>query len=305
MLKKLVLLVLVLSLANAASAAAIWYDHNSPAGVPGDNYWSTPQNWSNDIGPGAADTAFIGYNNTTVNAQVTLNSFEGPIYALFTAFSAQTTPANFTGTLEVVDGGFLKIGVNAAANSVRNNGAIYVRDGGRILHQYGNFFEMAFDNGANPIRPGGSILDIDQGGMVSLSRWLTMGRTVATTTKDCHVTVGGVLEIGMQRAMDAADTAGPGYGNIMWYGTSDANQTITIEDGGVVLISGNAQAMAWQRVGTGQIKSGDAVKTQVQVFYYAESSTGAYDDYTKIFVVPEPMTIALLGLGGLFLRRRK
>ena len=36
-----------------------------------------------------------------------------------------------------------------------------------------------------------------------------------------------------------------------------------------------------------------------------ESSAGGPTDYLTVNVVPEPMTIALLGLGGLFLRRRK
>ena len=36
-----------------------------------------------------------------------------------------------------------------------------------------------------------------------------------------------------------------------------------------------------------------------------ESAAGGPTDYLTVNVVPEPMTLALLGLGGLFLRRRK
>ena len=42
-------------------------------------------------------------------------------------------------------------------------------------------------------------------------------------------------------------------------------------------------------------------------YNYQQAAPGAADGwpYAEIHVVPEPMTIALLGLGGLFLRRRK
>ena len=89
--------------------------------------------------------------------------------------------------------------------------------------------------------------------------------------------------------------AGNMAGVVDWSGGGVTDYELTAADSGGNILAGIHFSMDMTPLG--------AAGTSFYVELY-EYGVGTVDDAT-INVVPEPMTIALLGLGGLFLRRRK
>ena len=113
---------------------------------------------------------------------------------------------------------------------------------------------------------------------------------------------------------------GPAWAASDWDHLGPADSTVGVLDTGNlsdIFWKGGYQGYEWiyddlmgPGISTGDIftvdLSGEALGAfQLDLYDYASSTTVPTQSVTGTIIVPEPITIALLGLGGLFLRRRK
>jgi hypothetical protein len=269
--------ILVLSMAMKTSAG-VWnyFDNDS-----GDQKWGTASNWKTvDWSAGQiADTVpnysspqtdvylgFIGYPNVTVIIDGTQAAAQ---------FQWLTIGYNTSGRLDIVSGGQL----NIPGGIVFVGGKAYgTSDAYGVMNVDGAGSRAIAENwliGADG--PGGTagIVNVTNGGMLSLGWWGTSIGTVGTGT------------------LNIADNS-----TAFYYGgglTIGANGKIDVSGTGEFKLFGDQTTLANSLVAASKFY-GNGVASNVAV---------AYDgSYTIVTAIPEPVTMLLLGLGGLFLRKR-
>jgi len=270
MFKKLTILVLVLALTSAASAGTMQW--NSWTGD-----WEDATNWID-----------------------TVTSATGPPAALqFTKISrdaSQTVDVTVNSTTAVA--GKFQMGYGDCTLTVVDE-AILTQDGS---------FEMY--NGST------NLLNIDDGGLLDACQTngiFKLGGAASTTvTVDGTLKVGSAEAEGLTSVIQMGTTAKfGGYGMLKINNTGLVETTeYVINDGtagsagylmlygdGTMVIDGNVVWQTYNYIAAGQVY-GDDVVGNVRADYNSGTDT-------TTIRIPEPATIALLGLGGLLLRKRR
>lgn len=260
--KKLVVLLMIVSMVCAANAAIRYHGSGSWEWIEGDGQ---TEGWQGGV-PGSGDDARLNWGNNIVTLD-----YAAP------AVGSLKIGVDEGGNLVINDGGIMTseswsgIGVTGAVNA-----SMTVNTGG--VANIGGHLWM----GAGPAGNFG-LLDIN-GGTVNVGGNIGLGTINASTasggTAVINVNDGGLLNLHH------------------WSGTTSImdGSVLNINGTGVVVVGGNRVDQANDYFDLGKIASdlGD-----IQAIYTADG------DFTTITAVPEPTTMALLGMGALALLKKK
>lgn len=290
MLKKIYMLIAVLLFVGSASGATLYFD----ADVSSD--FDVAANWDDGSGPWpapgldpasqplAGDWAFIDHATPAlIDASMAENA------------DAVLVGVGANGQLNVTGGSVITWAGDVAAGYSKV-GIINVTGAG-VINALGGGISVAFNNGSN-----GTMVIDGETALATTSNEIIVGRksgvghieitegTLSSTKKDYN---GQSLYI-------SSYPGDPTIG-VNWAKSGTINIT-----GGMLQVHGNITS-----TGTGLLDTYVLTHGLLTGYGSADYSHVIADynvtraNYTTITAVPEPMTIALLGLGGLFLRRRK
>jgi len=288
--KKLISLVLVLAIAGIASAADMYWNSDVSSGA-----WNVASNWklgstaTSSIAtqvPQLGDQAWV---RPSLNGSISA----GPITINVTSTDAVTHRLNMnygTMTLNVQTGAVLTNSGTMAATGwqMYNTTASVVNVDGTLKNERGDATAITVKIGG-AAGGGSQTININDGGVMTVKQ-TALGNgsfqigTTATAAGSAYVTIndGGLLDV-----------------DSYTFGTL-SNKKMTIKVGGLMKVRGNA---------TAQINA-DITANKI-VGQYVGWPTQGLAVWTKVeggqtyTYVPEPATVALLGLGSLMLLRRK
>ena len=270
--------------------------------------------WQGGVVPGADDTARFNWGGNTVTLD-----YAAPAVTRFQA------GVDESGTLVVNNGGSL---TSTSDSKVGNNnfctGTLIINAGGVVNNN--SWFGIATGNGGVKNSVYGATTGIVEinGGTLNITSHLWMATGGVNTsnpggpTSNAFMTIydGGVVNVGGNLGLGTINAGTPSAGggvaviNVNDGGLLNLHQwssTTSIMDGsvlningtGTVIIGGNRGAEADAYFALGKIAS-DLGGIQ---WVYTPGDPG--QDYTTITAIPEPATMALLGLGALALLRKK
>ena len=277
MCRKLFLLVLVLSFVGTASAGPDWIGTVSRA-------WGTGGNWNSGAIPGTGDSPGVSWYTTGAPAFTPLISTEDITVGKLNVGGTQKTGyLEMTGgSLYVLPGDGMLIGNSSSAFRAYmdvSGGALTVEDDLRIGRR-------------------GLFTFNQTGGTVDVIKF----KPGARTNDPAHALV-GVTRINLDAGLLNADY-------VAFYDRVSIHlggATMVIDSTAGVQAATSIDAAVDAAVASGQLKAYGVKSGTVigAVTYEIVKSWNAFGDVLTVTAVPEPATIALLGLGGLALLRRR
>ena len=267
--KKLFILVALCVICSAAANALdIRYMGSGP--------WETEANWQGGVMPGVNDAARFNWGDNTV----TVSTAVGTVDRI-------QAGVDEPGTLRILSGGTASSGTWTGAGVAGNCiGTITVEAGGTlntgVITAGGGHLWVAMNDGGRPYGENRGIVNIS--GIVNLAGNLGIGTLNAVTPSGgvgrVNVLAGGVLNLHHVN------------NDLLVMGSIQPGSVLDIT-GGLVTLPGDWEAVMWAYVDVGKITADGGSGTVNVVF-----SGG------RTLVTPEPITLSLLGLGALLLRRR-
>ncbi len=268
-----------LVVASAAVAAPVTWNGST------DGNWETGTNWSTGSMPNldGTDTATIGNGDTvTYNPGPDLTINAGSSLTINGGSTWQQGPTNWS----QVNGGSL----------VLDNGTFSRTGGGNLV--------LGFNDGDD------ATLSLDNGSEINLGGELWLGHTSAITNQIISVNIAGGSSIN-------ATTPGA-VGLWLWDPDAAGNDfNINFESGlavssinarlGVRTVAGSGgNAALWETLWNDGILTIDGGNAGNFSDHFVTSGTPGTSDYSiQTIPVPEPGSLALLGLGGLMIARRR
>lgn len=231
----------------------------------GDGPWETTANWNGGVMPGALDAARMNWGNNTVTVSTTVPTV-----------NQLQAGVDEPGTLHVLSGGVVTTTTWAGAGVAGACTGTFNVDAGGTMNVGGHLWVGA---GA-----AGNVGIVNISGTVNVGGIIGLGTINAGTASGGTGTV-NVLDGG---ALNLANIHGLGYSIF-------SGSVLDISGSGVVTLPGDFVAVINAYVANGYI-TGNGIANNV----LAEVVGGQ----TLVTATPEPVSIALLGLGALLLRRR-
>jgi len=271
----LVTFVFVFGLVSNASAVVVAYWDD---GGTDDHLWSTADNWSNDL-------------VTTTDTQCRINapaatSPDGPLIDGGTHDAINVIMGWAAGSVELtIDSGTLNAGHGGTGNGMTighslDSVAVLTMNGG-TLNVDGAEFRIAFQDSTGYLYVnGGATVTSTTTMHVAWNAWKTTHQTRAYV----HLNDGVINVAGLSFESD------PGADGIL-------EGTMYIDTAGTLIVDGDVTADI-----IGYIDADNIIGKNGQIVHFDYDNINA--GKTTVWV-PEPATIALLGLGGLFLRKRR
>ena len=274
--KKLFVLAMVLSLASLTSAATYDWDGSDST------TWGTAANWNSGITPGTGDIARLSVAGATTFPTIVAGQ-DYTVSALYLGVNSQNNSLTMSGgkltTLNTTWNASLRTATFGTGTFNISGGTITV--GGGVILAYGNN-----TNTRGVINMSGGVINI--AGSTAVNAGLCLGITVPS-----YILGYGIVNMGMAGIITADDLL-----------MDSANSKITFTAGS----QGAAKIVLKYTTGYGG-SNWAAFKSRITGSAYANKMTNekfVIDDTGQVItIIPEPATIAMLGLGGLALLRRK
>ncbi len=305
--RKLICLLLILGLSSVALA-----DGGNFTGALGTD-WNLGFNWDTGVVPNITDTAqytvgfgasngtaFINFGTAAsgkggnvgkrsgtgstadpfVNGNGNLTILGNLTVATFTTIGREPGDVGVVNVNGLLGDGTWTLAKNIVVGQ-KGTGTLNVTNGGVVISTTMDM-KVGGHNGTGTV-------NIDSGSITIADEFYLPGWYVQGTGWEGHgevyISGTGVIQADILRWGDQAVDNVP---------TTINGSFMEIADLGRFILNGNKVTMALNAIGDGLIIGAGGVP----VFAY-------FDGTNTIVEIPEPMTIALLGLGGLFLRRRK
>lgn len=292
--KKLICLCVVLALAGSAWAGtAIW-----SSTAPGT--WEATSNWGGSGPPGTGnDTyAFRATGTAAANPSVIeVTSTGAGALALFLGQPSSTKPSGVTST---------------------NTATTLTIDSGAALKNTKVFSQWSYQSGSSSTVDIYGTVNACTGSSAGLT-WDVASSSTAVSNDKVIVRTGGVMNVGTTGTGTQSGTlniaaTGSGTGTVTIYGGTanvrtgyaiGTNGKLYFAGTGIMWVAGNITGTVAADILAGKIAfTGDAIG--VNYGYDASHAVGGATGATWVQgVVPEPATVALLGLGSLLLSRKK